>query len=123
MWRRNVHVVANAEIQLFKELGRRCLTRGLRTQYGFVFDFEKDLVYGTTVDFYWPALLYAVFLDGDRVHGKFHQARKDELITTALQGRGVFVDRFQYRAPISNKALNVIADAIEKRINMLALKP
>ena len=117
-WRRKTGSVAKAENLLFEELSKRNLTANMTTQRGFTFDREKEGVGGTVVDYLWKFddWQYAVFLDGEQIHKKYHQANKDELIVTALLRRGMIVERFTYHAPISDKALKVIADGIEKTL-------
>ena len=116
-WKRRIREVSNAEIALLIELQRRGLTRCLETQKGFKLDPEADGVHGTVVDYFWNAPYnYAVFLDGAAVHVKRRQSERDELITKALQRRGIKVDRFMYKSPIRKRRLREIADRIEQTI-------
>lgn len=111
--------VSNAEVMVFTELQRRGLTTHLNTQYPFVFDPNKELVYGTTIDFYWHhPHRYAVFIDGKAVHLRSRQERRDELVTAALEKRGIKVDRFLYRAPLRKRRLKEIVEKIEGVLNV-----
>lgn len=117
--------VSNAEIDIFYDLRRRKLVRGLTRQHPFVFDLKKDIVAGTTIDLFWGTLeirpYYAVFIDGvavgktgvPKLHLRAHQERRDELVTTALERRGIHVDRFQYEPPLRKWRKLEICDAIE----------
>lgn len=117
--------VSNAEIDIFYELRRRKLVRGLTRQHPFVFDLKKDIVAGTTIDLFWGTLeirpYYAVFIDGvavgktgvPKLHLRAHQERRDELVTAALERRGIHVDRFQYEPPLRKWRKIEICDAIE----------
>lgn len=117
--------VSNAEIDIFYELRRRKLTRGLTRQHPFVFDLKTDIVAGTTIDFYWgfPEIRphYAAFIDGcavgktgvPKLHLRGRQERRDELVKAALERRGIKVDRFQYTPPLRKWCLKEICDSIE----------
>ena len=117
--------VSNAEIDIFFELRRRKLVRGLTRQHPFVLGLKEDIVAGTTVDFFWgtPEISphYAVFVDGvavgktgvPKLHLRAHQERRDELVTAALERRGIHVDRFQYGPPLRKWRKIEICDAIE----------
>jgi len=111
--------VSNAEIQLFVELQRRGLTRHLETQKGFSFIREVDGVLGTIIDFFWNhPYNYAVYLDGPH-HKKYAHERRDDLITEALERRGIRVDRFDYTPPLRKRRLKEIADQIEETLKSL----
>jgi len=120
-WRDQMRVsVSKAEIELFKELQRRGLTRGMTTQVPFEFIWQVEGVHGTILDYYWhPPFNYAVFLDGEPVHMKLRRTIKDEKITEALMKRGVHVDRFRYKPPLSKRRLKEIADRIEETLEKL----
>jgi hypothetical protein len=117
--------VSNAEIDIFYELRRRKLVKGLTRQHPFVLDLKKDIVAGTTIDFFWgtPEIrpYYAVFIDGvavgktgvPKLHLRAHQERRDEMVTAALERRGIHVDRFQYKPPLRKFRKIEICDAIE----------
>jgi len=66
--------------------------------------------------------LYAVFLDGEQIHTKNRQQIKDELITKALERKGITVDRFMYKPPISDARLYAIADKIKTTLKTLKSK-
>jgi hypothetical protein len=119
MWRKHEVVAgdyafhSNAEESIFSELQRRGLTTSLTTQKGFEFNLELDGVHGTEVDDYWGSPYnYAVFIDGPH-HLKLRQERKDELITKALERRGIKVDRFLYKPPLRKKRKLEICKKIE----------
>lgn len=113
-WRQKIRSTSNAELDVFIELQRRGLTTHLETGKGFKFDPEVDGVHGTTIDFYWNLPhLYAAFLDGNKVH-RGRQMDKDELITEALERKGLRVDRFRYRVPLSKRRRTEICDRIER---------
>jgi len=117
-WKERIGPVAVFEEDVFIELQRRGLTDFLETQKGFYFDFEVEGVYGTRVDFFYNhPYRYAVFLDGP-LHLKSRQIDKDELITKALERRGLTVDRFAYERP-SNKRKTEICDRIEQNLKNL----
>lgn len=120
MWRRHAVKVSRAEEAIFDELCRRGLGRNLHSQHPF--KFEKDLlgkegegVKGTWVDFFWSPPGYAAMIDGPG-HLKRKQEEKDKLIDEALRRRGIRVDRFGYRPPLSKRRLKEIVDSIEDRI-------
>lgn len=123
VWRKYATPVAVAELKLLIILSKRKLCRYLHTQQGFTFDREEDGVAGTFVDFYFGPYFYAVFLDGEQIHTKNRQQIKDELITKALERKGITVDRFMYKPPISNVRLHAIADKIEETLKTLKPKP
>ena len=117
--------VSNAEIDIFYELRRRKLVRGLTRQHPFVFDLKQDIVAGTTIDLFWgtPEIRphYAAFIDGvavgktgvSKLHLTSRQQRRDEFVTAALERRGIRVDRFPYEPPLRKWRKLEICDAIE----------
>ncbi|TET19945.1 hypothetical protein E3J74_04615 [Candidatus Bathyarchaeota archaeon] len=117
--------MSNAEIDIFYELRRRKLVRGLTRQHPFVFDLKKDIVAGTTIDLFWgtPEIRphYAAFIDGvavgktgvSKLHLTSRQQRRDEFVTAALERRGIRVDRFPYEPPLRKWRKLEICDAIE----------
>jgi len=120
MWRHRLKTpVSRAEEKILIELQRRGLTRLLETQKPFEFIWQVEGVHGTIIDFYWnPPINYAVFLDGP-VHLKYAHERRDELIDRALEKRGIQVDRFEYKPPITKKRLMEICDHIEATLKKL----
>ena len=111
--------VSRAEEKILIELQRRGLTRLLETQKPFEFIWQVEGVHGTIIDFYWnPPINYAVFLDGP-VHLKYSHERRDELIDKALERRGIKVDRFRYKPPITKKRLREIVDQIEETLRSM----
>ena len=108
--------VSRAEIQVLNGLVARGLTRLLETQKGFEFILHMDRVAGTRVDFYYnPPIKYAVFLDGPP-HLRHRQSERDELVSAALENRGVKVDRFRYVPPLRKYRLREICDRIEETL-------
>lgn len=116
--------VSNAEEDIQKELQKRGRERSqldyMETQKGFRFDPYKDSVAGTRVDFYWhPPFFYAVYIDGIPVHSSLHRQTKDDLITEALERRGITVDRFRYKPPLTKQRRLEICSNIIKRLSHL----
>jgi len=122
-WKDRMRVsVSSAEIEILKELQRRGLTRLLETQKPFDFIWQVEGVHGTIIDFHWShPFNYAVFLDGP-VHLKYSHERRDELIDRALEHRGIKVDRFEYKPPITKKRLREIVDQIEETLRGMGYK-
>ena len=120
--------VSNAEEDIFYELRRRNLVSGLQRQYPFIFDLKTDWVAGTTIDFFWgnPEMKphYAVFIDGcvvgktgvPKLHLAPRQERRDKAVKTALERRGIHVDRFQYIPPLRKWRKLEICDVIEATV-------
>lgn len=119
-WKQRMQVpVSQAELDVFIELQRRGLTDHLETNKGFEFNPEQDRVHGTVPDLYYNhPYRYAVFLDGEKVH-RGNRLDKDELITKALERRGIRVDRFRYRVPLPKYRKMEICDKIEGALNSL----
>ena len=117
-WKDRMRVsVSGAEILILEELQRRGLTRYLETQKPFSFIFQVEGVQGTLIDFFWNhPFNYAVFLDGEKVHSGRIREERDELIVKALERRGIHVDRFRYKTPISKRRIKEIADQIEETL-------
>jgi very-short-patch-repair endonuclease len=107
---------SNAEVEVFAELQRRGLNFGMASQVTHIFDVEVDGVHATVTDFEWAEKKLCVFLDGDKVHGKVRQGRKDVLVDGALYRRGMMGLRFEYRAPIARRRVKEIVDEIEKEL-------
>lgn len=109
---------SEGEITLFKELQARHLTLFMASHRGIKLNYEEDGVHGCEPDFLWGPPGYAVFLDGDP-HKTSYRARKDRLITEALERRGFTVDRFRYRTPLSKREARGFADQIERVVRKL----
>src|SRR4030042_5937220 len=94
-WKDKLHPsVSKAEIEVFKELSRLRLTKGMVIQ--------KSIILRQTIpDFLWLNKRKVVYLDGDIVHKK--QVEKDEETTRLLEVKGVNVLRISYPAPLSDK--------------------
>lgn len=124
-WRQQQRThVSRAEQDIFIELqhlGRdKAKLDYLETQKGFRFDRHKEGVAGTRVDFYWhPPFFYAVYIDGIPIHSSLHRQTKDDLITEALQRRGITVERFRYKPPLPKREKLVICGNIIKRLSQL----
>jgi very-short-patch-repair endonuclease len=90
--------VSKAEIEVFKALSAKGLTKGMVTQ--------KTIVLKSTVpDFCWLNKRKAVYLDGKQVHSGDIQKERDEEIIELLEKRGWEVLRILYNPPISKKVL------------------
>lgn len=97
--------ISNAEIDVFKELSKRDLTKGMVTQ--------KPIVLKATIpDFLWQERKIAVYLDGEP-HMKSKQMEKDEEITMLLEKRGFSVLRISYEAPLTHFKLTEIVNQIQ----------
>ena len=116
MWRQRASQVSNAEIAVFKELSARKLTEGMVTQHAFTLVWSEDGVHGTITDFYWHRYEYVVYLDGVQVHVKPNQSSKDVLVTKALIKRGKTVDRYTYKAPLTETRKVEICDLIQEKL-------
>ena len=117
-WKDRMRVsVSGAEIEILKELQRRGLTRLLETQKPFDFIWQIEGVHGCICDFFYNhPFNYAIFIDGERVHSGRIREERDELIVKALERRGIHVDRFRYKTPISKRRIKEIADKIEETL-------
>ena len=96
--------VSNAELEVFKELSKRGLTKGMITQ--------KPIILKMTIpDFTWEEKRVAVYLDGTQAHAK--RQEKDEEITNLLENKGWTVLRIPYFAPLTQKRLIEILAEIQ----------
>lgn len=120
-WRERMNVrESKAELDVFIELQQRGLTTHLKTNIGFEFNSDVDGVHGTVPDFYFGSPYhYAVYLDGPP-HEKSRRMDKDELIVKALERRGIQVDRFRYRSPLSKRRKMEICDKIEQKLKIIS---
>ena len=107
--------VANAEVEIFKELSRRNLTTGYTTTRSFPFtleEIERHHVFGANVDGMWKLLDIIVFYDG-HPHTRTHQMNRDDAVDAVLFDRGWDVHRYPYKSPISDARLKEIVDDIQ----------
>ena len=111
-WRRYTERESRADVEVICEMIRRGYGRYLKSQFPMKFDFEKDGVHGTIIDLFWGhPINHAVFLDGPP-HNSVHQARIDELVTEALERRGITVQRIPYDPPRSKREKRLIYQRI-----------
>jgi hypothetical protein len=107
-WRRYADPESVADVEVVCEMVRRGYGRGLKSQFPFEFDSEEDGVHGTVIDLFWDhPINHAVFLDGP-VHDTVHQARIDDLVTQALERRGITVQRIPYDPPRSKREKRIV---------------
>jgi len=104
---------SEAETKLLIELQKRGLNKGLMYQYAIALDEKKYGVKFTVIDFYYPYLGLAIYLDGEP-HERLVHSEKDNLIDKALEDIGIRVLRFSHETPITISRVKEIADAIEK---------
>ena len=89
-------MVSRAEIEVFKELSKNGLTRGMVTQ--------KTIILKSTIpDFCWLNKRKAVYLDGKQAHFKDIQKEHDEEIKDLMEKKGWRVLRLLYNPPPENK--------------------
>ena len=98
-YKQNMHPrVSQAEIALFSELSKAGLTNGMVTQ--------KPIILKSTVpDFCWMNKRKIVYLDGNPVHLKDKQQKRDCEIDELLEAQGWDVLRIPYQPPITEKIL------------------
>ena len=107
-WRLYAEPESRADVEVVCEMVRRGYGRCLKSQFPMEFDFEKDGVHGTVIDLFWDhPINHAVFLDGPH-HDAVHQARIDELVTKALERRGITVQRIPYEPPQSKREKRIV---------------
>lgn len=98
-WRLYAEPESVADVQVEIRITQRGWWRHLRSQFGVEFAPETDRVHGTRIDLFWDhPYNHAVFLDGPH-HDSLHQAKTDELVTEALERRGITVQRIPYDPP------------------------
>ena len=114
----------SAEDIVQADLQRSGLHRGLCTNIGIRFtrqEVEKYRVFGTNVDGIWTlqkgTLIY--YLDGEEVHGKTRQDRRDRAIDACLRERGRTVIRYVYKPAITKKARNEFLKLVETELKRL----
>ncbi len=95
--------VSKAEIDVFKALSAKNLTRGMVTQ-------QPIVLKSTIPDFLWVEKRKAVYLDGDAVHKEGDEW--DEEIVNLLEKKGWQVLRIRYHAPLTENALTGVVDKI-----------
>lgn len=109
-WKEHLHPsVSAAEIEVFKELSKRDLTKGMVTQ-------KQIILKATVPDFMWTELRKTVYLDGEP-HKKSKQIEKDEEITNLLEVRDWSVLRISYSAPLTKEKLMEIVNQIQAFVN------
>jgi very-short-patch-repair endonuclease len=100
--------VSNAEMEIFEELSKRGLTRGMLTQLDVILKKTKP-------DFAWFEKRKCVYLDGEQVHWK--RQEKDEETTSLLEKQGWRVLRISYKAPLTREKLAEIISQIQAFIS------
>ncbi len=105
-WKSKLHpAVSRAEEQVFAELSRLGLTKGMVTQ--------KTIVLKSTIpDFQWDSKRKALYLDGEQAHRG--REEWDEEVENLLEKRGWKVLRIRYAAPLTTKNLTRILDEIQQ---------
>jgi very-short-patch-repair endonuclease len=100
-------LVSNAELEIFKGLSSRGLTRGMTTQ-------QLIILKATIPDFTWNEKRKAVYLDGEQVHRK--KQDWDEAVVVMLEEKGWQVLRIPYSAPLTKEKLAEALDEIQEFI-------
>jgi len=107
-WRMHAKPESEADVDVVCEMVRRGYGRGLRSQFPIKFDHENDVGHSTVIDFCWDdQIIHAVFLDGPP-HDSVHQGRIDDLVTEALERRGITVQRIPYEPPRSKHEKRIV---------------
>ena len=102
--------VSQAEMALFQSLSIAGLTSGMITQ--------KPIILKSTIpDFCWPSKKKIVYLDGNAVHGKDKQQKRDNEIDELLELQGWDVLRIPYDPPITEKGLKEMLETIKRFLN------
>ncbi len=103
--------VSQAELAIFQGLSMAGLTRGMITQ--------KPIILKTTIpDFCWIEKRKIVYLDGNPVHNKDKQIRKDQEIDELLELQGWDVLRIPYDPPLTEQGLKEILEKIKRFLNV-----
>jgi len=104
-YKKNMHPsVSKAEIQVFQELSKRGLTKGMVTQQPVVLKL-------TIPDFMWNEKRKVVYLDGQQVHQQ--KQEYDEEIKNLLEIRGWSVLRITYNPPLTEAELEKVTNQIQ----------
>lgn len=114
-WKSRISDVSVAEEKLLADFTRENMYRYLRSNSQIIELGEENI---TIPDFYWrfKGFQYAVYLDGSPHLSRVQQV-KDAKIDLALIAKGVKVDRFPYRAPISPRELSKIVEHVKQVLN------
>ncbi len=104
--------VSKAEIEVFKTLSTQGLTGGLVTQ-------QPIILKSTIPDFCWVEKRKIIYLDGNPVHKKDKQLRKDEEIDELLEQQGWDVLRIPYDPPLTEKGLQKVMAQIKRFLNVI----
>ncbi len=104
--------VSKAEIEVFKTLSVQGLTGGMVTQ-------QPIILKSTIPDFCWVEKRKIVYLDGNPVHKKDKQLRKDEEIDELLELQGWDVLRIPYDPPLTEKGLQKVMAQIKQFLNVI----
>jgi len=112
LWRLHAEPESVADVEVICEMVRRGHGWFLKSQFPFEFNPEEDRVHGTVIDLFWDhPINHAVFLDGPP-HDSVHQARTDDLVTQALERRGITVQRIPYNPPRSKREKRLVYSQI-----------
>ncbi|MGD6850773.1 MAG: DUF559 domain-containing protein [Candidatus Bathyarchaeia archaeon] len=107
-YKNNLHPkVSRAEYDVFKELSRLCLTRGMVTQ-------QPITLRATIPDFMWIEKRKLVYLDGVHVHRK--KQERDEEIDNLLEVQGWTVLRIPYMPPLTGAEFTRVIGLIREFI-------
>jgi very-short-patch-repair endonuclease len=102
--------VSQAEMAVFQALSIAGLTSGMITQ--------KPIILKSTIpDFCWPKKKKIVYLDGNAVHHKDKQQKRDNEIDELLELQGWDVLRIPYDPPLTEKGLREMLEAIKRFLN------
>ncbi len=100
MWKERMHPkVSNAEIEVFTELSKLNLTRGMVTQKTITLLKPDGTKIETIPDFMWSLKRKIVYLDGDQIHKGWRIDRDNEIMELLSDNdwQGL---RIPYRAPL-----------------------
>ena len=122
-WRLHAEPESVADVEVEIRITQRGWWRHLKTQFGMEFDPETDGVHGTRIDLFWDhPYNHAVFLDGPH-HDSVRQGKMDDLVTEALERRGITVQRIRYDPPRSKREKRLvygrICDEIEATLRFV----
>jgi very-short-patch-repair endonuclease len=104
--------VSKAEIDVFRVLSNTNLISGMITQ-------QPIILKSTIPDFCWLDKRKIVYLDGNPVHKKDRQLRKDEEIDELLELQGWDVLRIPYDPPLTEKGLQKVIAEIKRFLNVI----
>jgi len=104
--------VSHAEIKIWSKLSHDETIPDILTQKEFC-------LLSTKPDFYFPTVNLAVYIDGEQVH-KNREEKDEELRRLLAKRHSCTVRSYSYKAPITEKRLSEIVDAI--RDDVLGLR-